>query len=87
VFWVYILVSESSGQTYVGQTENLQRRLTEHNDPGNRRTLHTKRRPGPWRLLHSEQFSSRGEAMKRERELKTGKGRDWIRQNLLKQWG
>jgi putative endonuclease len=78
VFWVYILQSETTGATYTGQTEDVARRLSEHNDPSNRRTLHTKRRPGPWLLLHAEPFPTRAEAMRRERELKTGKGRDWI---------
>ena len=43
VVFTYVLVSESTGKTYVGQTEDLRRRIEEHNDPNNRRTLHTKR--------------------------------------------
>ena len=42
VVFTYVLVSESTGKTYVGQTEDLRRRIEEHNDPNNRRTLHTK---------------------------------------------
>jgi putative endonuclease len=67
----------------VGQTSDLSRRLAQHNDPECRLTLHTKRYPGPWRLLHCEEFPSRAAAMRREKELKTGKGRDWIKQVLL----
>jgi len=81
-FCVYVLCNPQ-GHTYVGQTSDLERRLAEHNDPNCRLTLHTKRRPGPWRLLHSEEFSSRSAAMQRERELKSGKGREWIRRTLL----
>jgi len=29
-----------------------------------------------WRLIHSEQFDTRAEAMRRERYLKTGRGRE-----------
>jgi putative endonuclease len=83
IFWVYILQSETTSETYVGQTADLERRLAEHNDLENRRTLHTKRRKGPWKLLHSETFATRV-AMKRERELKSGVGREWIRRELLK---
>ena len=82
-FFVHILLNPE-GKTYVGQTSNLARRLCQHNDPECRLTLHTKRHKGPWMLLHCEQFATRSVAMRRERELKTGKGRQWIRQVLLK---
>ncbi len=81
-FFVYVLLNPE-GKTYVGQTCDLSRRLSQHNDPGCRLTLHTKRRSGPWRLLHVEEFSTRAAAMRREKELKTGKGRNWIQQVLL----
>ena len=80
-FRVYVLVN-GEGKTYVGQTGNLSRRLTQHNEPSFRGTLHTKRNPGPWRLLHSEEFPSRGEAMRREKLLKAGKGREFIKSLL-----
>jgi len=82
-FLVYVLLN-SKGETYVGQTTDLERRLAQHNDPHCRLTLHTKRHAGPWRLLHSEEFPSRSAAMRREKELKSGKGRDWIHQVLLR---
>ena len=81
-FCTYVLFSRSTQETYVGQTEDLARRLLEHNDPLNRRSFHTKRRPGPWLLVYSETHNSRAEAMKRERFLKTGRGREWIQGNL-----
>ena len=73
-FFTYVLVSRSTQETYVGQTEDLARRLLEHNDPLNRRSFHTKRRPGPWLVAYSERHDSRAEAMRRERFLKTGRG-------------
>ena len=82
VFYVYIL-RNPDGHTYVGQTNNIERRLDEHNDPSYHGTLHTKRYKLPWTLVHCEQFNTRSEAMKREFELKTGKGRDWIKNNVL----
>ena len=77
-FHVYILVNPE-GSTFVGQTADLERRLTQHNDPNCRLTLYTKRRERPRRLIHSEKFPSRAAAMRRKRELKSGKGREWIR--------
>jgi len=81
-FFVCVLAN-AEGKTYVGQTADLDRRLAQHNDPCCRLTLHTKRHAGPWRLLHFEEFPSRTTAMRRERELKSGKGRERIRGVLL----
>ena len=81
-FWIYVLANPQ-GKTYVGQTVDLERRLAEHNDPTFHGTLHTKRHPGLWRLVHFEEYATRKEAMRRERELKTGKGREWLRRELL----
>ena len=53
-FFTYVIISESTGETYVGQTEDVRRRIVEHNDPDNRRSFHTKRRRGPWLLAYSE---------------------------------
>jgi predicted GIY-YIG superfamily endonuclease len=54
----------SNGETYIGQTSDLERRLMQHNDPDYRGTLHTKRRKGPWELIHKEEYETRSEAMR-----------------------
>ena len=64
-YHVYVLMNPD-GALYVGQTSDLERRLAQHNDPSCRGTLHTKRHPGPWRLIHVEVFTTRSEAMLRE---------------------
>ena len=35
-------------------------------------------------LIHTEIYQTRGEAIKRELYLKSGQGREWIKQNILK---
>ncbi|MCP4638913.1 MAG: GIY-YIG nuclease family protein [bacterium] len=75
-YCVYILRSESTGKTYVDQTNDLKRRLAQHNDPDCRLTLHAKRHKGPWGLLHSEEYATRTEAMRYEKQLKSGQGRE-----------
>ncbi|MEK7794731.1 MAG: GIY-YIG nuclease family protein [Candidatus Hydrogenedentota bacterium] len=82
-YYVYILQSETTGKTYVGQTDNLQRRVEQHNDPDFTMTLYTKRNKGPWKLIHSEAHDTRTGAMRREKQLKSGQGREWIRDTLL----
>ena len=78
-FWVYVLQSETTGEIYIGQTHDLAMRLAQHNDPDHDLTLHTKRRKGPWRLVYSEECPTRSAAVRRERQLKCGAGRRFIR--------
>ncbi len=75
-FHMYILRSVSTGKFYVGHTENLTKRLFEHN---HNRTLSIRNR-GPWELVYSEEFRTRSEASRREREVKSMKSHKWIEQ-------
>jgi putative endonuclease len=79
-FWVYILRSSSAGRFYVGQTDDLTRRLFDHN---NNRTVSIKNR-GPWELVYSEQYAARAEAVRRERHIKRMKCSVWIEQLVAK---
>ena len=74
MFYVYIL-KNAQAKNYVGHTNNIERRIIEHNSG---LSPYTKNR-GPWVLVYSEAFESRGEAMKRERFLKSGKGREFLK--------
>ncbi len=78
---VYVLLN-LSGEIYVGQSEDVPHRLSQHNDPAYHGSLHTKRHAGPWRVVHEERFSTRREAMRRERELKSSRGRAWLRRQI-----
>jgi putative endonuclease len=77
-----VIRSESSGKCYIGHTSDLAGRLRHHNDPEDKKGLYTRRNPGPWILVHEEEFLSRREAMARERFLKSGQGREWLRRKL-----
>ena len=68
---MYILRSEVSGRLYVGQTDDLDRRLLEHQD--GRGGKYTSRR-GPWVLVHKEEHVDRSSAVRRERFLKSVQG-------------
>jgi putative endonuclease len=78
-----MLQNETTGKLYKGQTSDLEKRLESHNthEPGTMR--YTYKQKGPWRLLYSEEHSTRSEAMKKEKFLKSGQGREWIKDNLL----
>jgi putative endonuclease len=77
-FSVYVLKSLKSGKLYIGQTQDLTSRLEQHN---NGSSPYTKNR-GPWVLVYKEVFSSRSEAMIRERFFKTGKGREFLKTKI-----
>ncbi|MFH1182778.1 MAG: GIY-YIG nuclease family protein [Candidatus Moraniibacteriota bacterium] len=69
--FVYILQSQKDKRTYVGYTNNLKRRLAEHN---NGRVQSTKNRK-PFIILFTEKFLTSREAKKRELYWKSGAGR------------
>jgi len=84
-YWVYILRNDITGKLYKGQTSDLKSRLDRHNTHESGSMRYTYRQKGQWRLIYSEEYSTRGEAMKREKFLKTGQGREWIKANILQQ--
>jgi putative endonuclease len=65
-FHTYILFSHSRNKFYIGSTNNLQRRLSEHNSGQN---LSTKFGI-PWNLIFSEEFLSKAEAIRLEKKIK-----------------
>ncbi len=70
------------GRFYVGSTDDLMRRLAEHNDPSRDKSKYAAKN-GPWRLLWSEPHETRSAAMDRERQIKRMKSARWIRERLL----
>ena len=77
MFYVYVLINTKS-KLYIGHTNSIERRIIEHNSG---LSPYTKNR-GPWNIICSETFTTRGEAMKREKFFKSGKGREYLK-NLL----
>jgi putative endonuclease len=80
MFWVYVLRNVLKGRLYTGYTTDLTQRLGQHNHGV---TKSTKNR-GIWELVHSEIFHSRSAAMRREKILKSGKGREELGNMLVK---
>jgi len=76
MYYVYVLYSLGSGKTYTGFSNDVQRRLNEHNIIESKGfTL----RYRPWVLIRSEPYSTKAEAMAREKFLKSGRGREQIK--------
>jgi len=66
MFTVYILYSEILKKFYIGQTENLEKRLQEHNQGKSSFTAKGR----PWKLVYLIVVDSRVSAMKLEKQIK-----------------
>ena len=75
MFIVYILKSNSAKKSYVGVTNDIERRLREHNSG---KHFYTKRYI-PWEIIHTESFNAFKEARSREKFLKTTGGRRFLK--------
>jgi putative endonuclease len=79
MYSTYILQSSKNGRYYIGYTDNLKRRLKQHNTGQSR---YTKGR-GPYLLIYKENFITGSEAKKREYYLKSLKSKKAI-EKLIK---
>ncbi len=76
MYTLYILYSESFDRFYVGYTNDLERRLSEHNRKKGKFTD-----AGiPWKLVYSELFTKKKDAMERERFIKSRKSKPFIKE-------
>ena len=66
MFYVYILKSKKDNNFYIGSTNDLKRRINEHNSG---LVFSTKSRM-PFELVYYEAYKSEGDARKREKSLK-----------------
>ena len=80
IHFVYVLRSLKDGRFYVGMTTDLDRRILEHN---NGKTKSTKGYR-PWELFFSEELETRDLARKREKYLKSGYGKKWIKEKWFR---
>ena len=74
MYYTYTLYSKSIDKYYVGYTSDLTLRLQRHNNGWGKFSS----RGIPWELVYSEKFSTKTEAIKREREIKKKKSRKFI---------
>ncbi len=74
-FYTYVLYYPTFNKIYVGYTSNLESRFKSHNELSTKGYTVKFR---PWIILFSEEFLSKKEAMNREKELKSSRGRNFI---------
>ncbi|MBI2051902.1 GIY-YIG nuclease family protein [Candidatus Roizmanbacteria bacterium] len=82
MFYTYIIYNKLRNKIYTGFTANIVKRLQRHNSiVPNKTTSFTSKNNGTWELIYFEKFSSRTKARKRERWLKSGIGREFVKEN------
>ena len=70
MFFVYILQSQKDQKYYIGHTNDIGRRLIDHN----RGKSKSVRNRGPFQLVYKEPFATRIAAIEREKQIKRYKG-------------
>jgi putative endonuclease len=78
MFYVYVLHSKSKDKFYIGYTSDLRKRIKVHKSYGN----HTTKRLGDIELVYYEASKNESDARLRERQLKTGFGRSYLRKRI-----
>ena len=66
MFFIYILYSNTINKFYVGQTIDINKRLQRHN----LKMVPSTKNGIPWKLIYSEKYSTRSEAMLKEKQIK-----------------
>lgn len=83
MYFLYVLKNKTSGKIYIGQTENLEKRLNQHNNRGFHKNSYTKINKGLWEIVYKETYKTRQEVYKREKELKSSRGRNFIHNVII----
>ena len=78
MYYVYAISSLKRRYIYVGMTDNIERRFLQHQN-GYERTTAPYR---PYKMILVEEFITRVEARKREKYLKSGVGKEWIKNRV-----
>ncbi|MFW6277755.1 MAG: GIY-YIG nuclease family protein [Prolixibacteraceae bacterium] len=75
MYFVYALYSPKFDKIYIGYSENPEKRLLSHNDERNRGWT---RKFQPWEMVYTEEYATKADALKREKQLKSAAGRKFI---------
>ncbi len=86
MYFVYVLFSDKDKQLYIGYTNDLKRRLAEHQSGKSAATRHRL----PLKIIYYEGYLKWSDARRREKYLKGGNGRGQLKiqlQDILKDMG
>jgi putative endonuclease len=77
-YYVYVLLSEADQQLYTGYTANLRERIQLHNDGKVKSTMNRR----PLKLIYFEGCLHQQDATRREKYLKSGNGKIYLKNRL-----
>jgi putative endonuclease len=77
MYFVYGIYNHGAKKLYIGQTKDLLQRIRMHND--HTFVCFTSRFQGEWKLIYKESVTTRSEALRREKQLKSFRGREFVR--------
>ncbi len=80
MYFVYLIQSDFDNSFYVGYSQDPHKRLLAHN---NGESTYTRRKM-PWKLLYTEEYNSKSEALKREKFLKAQRNTEFYKK-LIKE--
>jgi putative endonuclease len=78
VYYTYVIQSEKDGHWYTGFTNDLRKRFGEHN----KGVVFSTKNKGPWKLIYYEGCLDEDDARAREKYLKSGMGKRYLRNRL-----
>ncbi|MCK5491136.1 MAG: GIY-YIG nuclease family protein [Candidatus Pacebacteria bacterium] len=83
MFHVYAIHNIDLDKIYIGHTSDLENRIKRHNGLlKNKSKSYTSKNKGEWKLIYSEEFLRREDATKRERQLKSYRGREFVKTKI-----
>ncbi|OGY24640.1 MAG: hypothetical protein A2Y57_00775 [Candidatus Woykebacteria bacterium RBG_13_40_7b] len=79
MYYIYAIYNKKHRKIYIGQAGNIETRLKLHNNKTFKNS-YTSGFDGEWQLIYREKVATRHEALIRERQLKSFRGREFVRQ-------
>ena len=83
MFYIYVIYNQDHNKIYIGQTDNLENRIKEHNDPNNKTHGFTKRFSGEWKLIYQEKVETRERAKVKKNSLRVIKADSTLKNLFL----
>ncbi len=80
MYFVYVLENSEDKSWYIGFTDNVERRVREHDNKAGGK--HTRRKAGKWEIIYYEAYIDKRDALGREKFLKGGSGRKFLKRQL-----
>ena len=78
MYYTYIIETLNGKHRFIGHCRNLKSQLNQHNS----RNVKATRDNRPWRVIYSEKFKNKNDAISREKYFKSISGQKWIEVNV-----